>query len=295
MLKALTALVLTSMLFCQHALAYNELLLGSDSRVSDYVDIPVNPVSELDYKSKAEILQTRSRLAERECKLLKYRYQPSDVVFGQIVSSKPWWGIAGGAIFGSGDKSILGDSEESRFINNPLLLVGASPWSNEIWDQNKLSEKELSDSEFPFLWLPSIIRIFPAKKIMQIAYDVSRFNKKLKDYDRFLADREPIDEFGLVAYNARDFGYNYLYVPIEESKNIINTKGVKTPVKIEQYIHLGNSSGYPGGCNNMSPAQDELDHFQLKDLPARVKIKLWKSNPGTPSKDADMTVFIELR
>jgi len=64
---------------------------------------------------------------------------------------------------------------------------------------------------------------------------------------------------------------------------------------IKQMIHCGNSCQYAGGCNNMSPAQPDIDEFDCSQLPARANIRLWKGAPLTKDSKPDLTVFIDLR
>lgn len=56
---------------------------------------------------------------------------------------------------------------------------------------------------------------------------------------------------------------------------------------IRSFVHRGGSCGYPGGCNNGSPYQAELDHILVEELPARMVLKLWRLLPegvGTPAE-----------
>ncbi|MEZ4535682.1 MAG: hypothetical protein R3D26_11895 [Cyanobacteriota/Melainabacteria group bacterium] len=274
----------------------NELRLGK-SVADEVVEIPLQPMLELDYLSRESVLNMRKKLVDEKNSLLARPYSPESVIFSQIVSGKPWWGIIGCSVYGQGQRSIEGLSEESRFLLNPYLLVGVSSWSNEIWDLDKIQRnpKVLLQPDFPYCWQPSILRYYPARSALQVAYEVSSYNQALTKFKNYLKPGEVVDRFNLVAYNARDFGFNYLYVPVEECKNIENAEKVAAPVQIVQFIHCGGSSGYNGGCNNMSPLQKEINEFYVKALPATVKVKLWRSHPGNISRDPDCTVFIELR
>jgi len=104
-----------------------------------------------------------------------------------------------------------------------------------------------------------------------------------------------LGRFGLVAYNARDFGFQYMYVNLSKSIDIVNINGCSGPVLIKQLIHCGNSSKYPGGCNNMSPAISEIDHLAITNLPARACVSLWKNEPSSVSDKADFTFYIDFR
>lgn len=275
----------------------SELAVGPKSKVNEQtpIDVFVQPPASFNYLTKKQVLDMRQGEVDKHVELVVDRYQPSFLVFGQIEDEKPWWGIKGSFIHGSGEKSIEGDAEESRFLVNPFLLVGLNPNSAEIWDESKLSNGETDKPDFPYFWKPSIVRFWPRREIVQIAYEVSDFNKRIKQLENLLKDKTEIDQFSLVAYNARDFGYEYIYVPVNESVNIANQNDPRTPVRIQQYIHCGGSSGFPGGCNNMSPEQPQIDRFKLKQLPAKVKVLLWKTSPGSITTKPDLTVLIDLR
>jgi len=103
-----------------------------------------------------------------------------------------------------------------------------------------------------------------------------------------------INILALHAANARDSGFNYLYVEKDMSENIgsLNTQG--QAVAIPYFYHKGNSCGYPGGCNNMSPKAPDL-RVRINVLPAVIYIKLWKSKPAKTSLPADMTFIIQAR
>ena len=195
----------------------NELRLGK-SVADEVVEIPLQPMLELDYLSRESVLNMRKKLVDERNSLLARPYNPESVIFSQIVSGKPWWGIIGCSVYGQGQRSIEGLSEESRFLLNPYLLVGVSSWSNEIWDLDKIQRnpKVLLQPDFPYCWQPSILRYYPARSALQVAYEVSSYNQALTKFKNYLKPGEVVDRFNLVAYNARDFGFNYLYVPVEE-------------------------------------------------------------------------------
>jgi hypothetical protein len=91
---------------------------------SGEISIPLREPEEFDFKTKTEILDIRKGCVARCARLAPESYQPSEEVFGRIEDGKPWWGLLGLSYYGNGKDSISGASEESRFILNPLLLVG---------------------------------------------------------------------------------------------------------------------------------------------------------------------------
>jgi hypothetical protein len=100
--------------------------------------------------------------------------------------------------------------------------------------------------------------------------------------------------FALVGYNARDFGYHWLWVDPELSSNIQCVMEPKSATEIRQFIHCGGSCGYPGGCNNMSPGIAELDRMRYTALPAMAYIQLWKNKPSNVQDPPDLTFILRL-
>lgn len=192
-------------------------------------------------------------------------------------------------------RSIDGPSEESRFLLNPFLLVGANPWTAKIWAGGKITQDDLDNRDFPYTWTPEELKYWPRRRTAAVVYDVTAFNGKLKTMDAKLEITKDNNRFGLVTYNARDFGYNFLLVSDQLSSHVENAFKGKGPIEIKQYIHTGDSSNYPGGCNNMSPAMDEIDKLTLKELPARATIFLWKKRPPRVTDQPDFTFILDFK
>jgi hypothetical protein len=100
--------------------------------------------------------------------------------------------------------------------------------------------------------------------------------------------------FGLIAYNARDFGFGYLYVDPVASKNVTRRGKLDSASDLLQFIHRGPSCNIPGGCNNMSPPLPELDKWKATGLPAEAHIRLWKLRPVTVNDPPDMSFVIRM-
>jgi hypothetical protein len=217
--------------------------------------------------------------------------------------SLPWWGLQGHFYFGPGQRSTEGPTEESRFILNPYLLVGAefrglSIWSDGdrplAWDKAHITEQDLNRPDFPFYCPPSNLRWQPRAAHAEITYDLSRC---LAELNRWTL--QPLDvaqaNFDLIAYNARDMNLNYLYLALESSQNLSKHDPTPAPVAISQFIHRGNSCGYPGGCNNMSPHTPQMEGLSIERLPANAAIWLWTSKPTSLNQPPDMTFIIHFR
>ncbi|MCO6429780.1 MAG: hypothetical protein J5J00_02885 [Deltaproteobacteria bacterium] len=263
---------------------HRKLLVGSLAPNDEHLRIELNPPSEFDYRSISEILEIRKRVVEQYAVITGSSYRPSSHVFGEIVDGSPWWGLHGLYFYGPGEKGIEGPSEESRFINNPLLLVGLlepRAWVTRL-------QPAAFQEYFP---TPRSLIFFPSEAKAECVYNVSGYLKHLEG-NRYSGYQNRI--VSLSAYNARDFGYNYLYVDPANSLGIdVDSRPVK-PVPIRHYIHKGGSCGYPGGCNNMSPYQEEMQ-LKIQSLPARASIRLWRADPGAVSRREDLLFIINMK
>lgn len=261
------------------------------------VEIESNPPQCFNFASKTDILALRTHLVAMHSHtlLVGASYTPNASVFGELEDNKPWWGMQGEAVWGVGQRSIEGDSEESRFVLNPYVLVAANPYAFGIWHPDRISVQDLERPDFPYTWSPSQIRWWPQSATGQVIYDVSAYNEKLFQWRAKLKEPHIDPRFGLVAYNARDFGFNFLALDIGNSSHVKNLEKQRKPIQIKQHLHCGKSCGYAGGCNNMSPATKAIENIKYTRLPARACIHLWKEQPRSMAERPDFTFYIELK
>lgn len=267
------------------------------------IAVALNDPIELDFQKKATVYKWRKFYAGRYPQILKAlvkgSYEPSEAVFGQVEDDRPWWGLVGQMFYGPGEKSIEGRSEESRFFANPYMLVGMTsvfPTFFNIPDKSRTIELYLKpvdlywSADFSYAWVTydwSAYVVAVRKAVRR--YDGEGSSINLDDYARSL---------GLVAYNARDFGFEFLAVDTKRTRSFRPDNGGDKVIRIPQFIHKGGSCGYPGGGNNMSPRCPDLDDNRLesvKKLPAYVYLKLWSAQPDSAAKAPDMWYIIEIR
>ena len=261
----------------------NQLLIGPSAQTPGTYSIPIHPMEELDFKTKDEIYELRKKYVLGRPQLAKKNYRPSHAVFGQIESGRPWWGIHGIYFYGPGERSILGLSEETRFLSNPFLLVGLS----ELRAYPTSLSPDDSAAYYP---KPLELRWRAGDFLATVRYDVSsHFNFLLQHGYHHAGERQ----LELAAYNARDFGFNYLYVDPLKSKNIAWLNQDSEAVHLRQFLHRGGSCRYPGGCNNASPRSPELG-VRVGGPPAQAYVKLWKDKPKDVEGIADMIFIIEM-
>jgi hypothetical protein len=259
---------------------HNALAIGEAASI-DRLDIPLQPPLELDFKTRAEVLQLREQAVYSHSELLVRGYKPYAPIFGRIVDGLPWWGVKGQFYYGSGERSIEGPSEESRFILNPYLLVAAEFYT--YWDRARYPETEVSDANFRFYCAPNSLLWSPRQAYAEASYRANCIDSIGGGF------------FDLIAYNARDLNLTYLYVSYPDSQGIAHPDPPDRAYANPQFIHQGNSCGYAGGCNNMSPYTPEIDGIRIQSLPAKITIWLWKDDPGDPHQAPDMTFVLYFR
>jgi hypothetical protein len=259
---------------------HNSLAIGEAAGI-DRLDITLQPPLELDFKTRAEVLQLREQAIHSHPELLKSEYKPYKPIFGRIEDGLPWWGVKGQFYYGSGERSTEGPSEESRFILNPYLLVAAEFYTR--WDRARYPESEVGDPGFRFYCAPSSLLWYPRQAYAEASYRADCVRRIGGGF------------FDLIAYNARDLNLTYLYVSYPDSQGVIHSNPPDRAYANPQFIHQGGSCGYPGGCNNMSPYTPEIDGIRIQSLPAKVTIWLWKDDPGDPHRTPDMTFVLYFR
>jgi hypothetical protein len=245
-----------------------------------HIEIPLSPMMELNNRKKQDIYDIRRMYAEKYPQFMGANYMPSDAVFGKIEDDRPWWGILGRSYYGPGENSIQGTAEASRFIANPLLLVGLDSGHAFVVQKPGLKPRPVYPAPLHLYWQAD-------GRLAMAEYDITSFKKDSAD----IGDGVCVSgHMTLVAYNARDLGYNFLYVDATKSKFFAAKPRL---VQIAQFFHKGDSCGYAGGCNNMSPVQPELN-IVVTGLPAVAYIKLWKTQPAAPTAPADMVFVLKM-
>jgi len=272
----------------------NALAIGQQARAAD-LDIAIQLPAELDFKSKAEVLESRKAAVLRYPHLISGDYEPSDAVFGQIEDGRPWWGITGHFYLGPGERSIEGPAEEARFLLNPYLLVAAEfDGLFYSWDTRRITEGDLRRPDFPFHCEASQLRWSPREARAEVTYNVSQCLARTNPWTT-----QPLGlanaYFSLIAYNARDMNLNYIYVSYPDSRNVSKLDAPTSAYANPQYLHRGGSCGYPGGCNNMSPDTPEISWINITELPAQAVVWLWRQRPWSVKQSPDMVFVIHFK
>ncbi|MBO5997896.1 MAG: hypothetical protein J6P93_05165 [Alphaproteobacteria bacterium] len=247
------------------------LFLIASPAMAEIITFPINPPREYDFKKKKEIFSVRKKMLKEYPVFYSGKYEPTSSVFAQIEDGKPWWGLQGIECKGPGEKSIDGPSEESRFIDNPFLLVGI----DQAGAYNDGPNAHCS-GRYP---KPSNLKLNKEKRAFSVEYTLpSKWS-----------------EFDLAGRNAVDFGVPYVYADKVSGVEFTSSSNVSTDVyQFKDFIHVGGSCGYPGGCNNGSPHQPEIV-FRPKRKTGRIHLKLWRQRPNSKDDPADMTFDIKIK
>lgn len=249
-----------------------------------WLHLRINPLMEFDYRDRDFILGERQRAVEMYPDLFDPPYEPDKHVFGQMEGNKLWWGILGISYYGNTDKSTAGESEESRFILNPFILVGLDdPRAYQVMNP-ALKPKSIYPK-------PVILQIMSDRSRGLVRYNMLEMLQARQGYHQ--VEKDGKWHFDLMALNARDFGYKYLFMDLARSRKISAVTSSAQPVQNRYYVHAGPSCGQAGGCNNTSPRIPELE-ITLDGLPAEAVIKLWKEKPENAEQAADMEFTIEM-
>jgi len=271
---AVLAAVIPAWFFARRPLLNRNVLAIGEFATVESLEIQLQPLAELDFLKLSDLLQLRRQAVARYPQLMASDYRPDDAVFGELVDGLPWWGILGAYHHGRGQRSNKGASEQSLSILNPFFLAVPELYLN--WDEMDASAFATFGQEAPQFCPPKTLRWYPEASQVEASYEAACFK------------RNAATNFSLIAYNARDLNLNYMYVSYVDSRNIRKVDPPDAPYHIPQLLHRGDSCGYPGGCNNISPQTPEIDNLQILGWPAELVIWFWQDDPGTIEQSPDV-------
>lgn len=248
--------------------------------------ISVNEPIELTGKTRQEIYALRTQYVENS--IFKVPgYTPSEEVYGQIDDTKPWIAVTACRWPENSAMPTRGPSEETRFINNPTVLIGVEQGWLGI-DENKPSvfkthygETFCTSPELNFI--PKHISYDAQAKEITVVYS------KPKVYITSTNNM-----YYLNGKNARDLGFPYAYMDLSESLTVAqfaNEANISNRVvQFQDFIHVGYNCGVSGGCNNGSPNQPMLNfNGNFPQEPSQIfYFKLWRNKPHSPQDPADI-------
>lgn len=257
-------------------------LSGCRNNQDDTVNIKVNQMECFSGKTKQEIYDIRKKYVAKS--IFKSKdYEPNEEVFGQIEDGLPWRSIFTELCTFTPIAETKGWSEESRFINNPELLLGirngCGTLISKAEENNKPTYYCFSTMGY---FMPDKITYSKNKKLITVYY---------KDFHNIPSK---YISYYFETINAQDFGYKYGKMIPNNEISFKNPKdNISTRIyKFQDFIHKGDSCGVEGGCNNCSPYIEGFEFSPLLTLYNRqskeMNIKLWKERPNDDNTEADM-------
>lgn len=278
----------------------NVLAIAEFAKEKTEVKVPIFQPLPLSNLSRSEIFKIRSNFVNQTPNLLADSYSPSGIVFANMESGLPWFSNYGFFVKGQSPESMDGPSAEARYIDNPFLLVspefwGLSQWMPEgvKWNIDNISTAQFQSEDFPYYCRANSLSWWPAESKAESTYYVSDFVRRLNLYSKTpLSDAQFY--FGLTAYNARDFGFNYLAVDPKLSQNIQSLGGATTPLQITDRIV--NMEGFcvneAKSCNHSDIPMLDASKIVAGPLPAKLAVKLWYTEPASADAPANMYFYI---
>ena len=271
----------------------NVLAVKEKAKVKEPVDVPFNGTMDLNFKTRDEVLGMRTNMAMRNTlpQLLDGGvYRPTDV-FDGIKDDKTWIGLKGRTFYSNTYKCIEGLAEESRFLCTPYLLVAADVRNTAgEFDRNRYPDMEtIANSQFPQQCPPKKIILDPVNATEVVDYDVTSYRNSCNVYLRRPISIDKV-EFGLTAYNARDFGYRWMYVQPEPLSSRVQKypRLPHGPFEIKQNVSFV-------GYNDMIGDSEDFQRYQFMSVPARLVISLWKAKPQSATDPSDFTVTLNFK
>lgn len=266
----------------------NHLNVGYGVTAPDSVDVATNFAGLMNYNGKTadELYAMRTRNAGLHPELLQGAYKPTPSVF-QIESKTPWWGLKGYLFRAEDLNKTDGLSRESPFFGNPYLLVCPELYGTDLHrSPQRFSTAQSFADIFPAFEQPKSIKIFPKERREEITYDMMGYYNHVK---ALLDQPWQISGIGfdINAYNAEDFGYNYLYIEPGKSNNL--NKLPPEVIKIGQTLMVRHRDTCGPACNDID-SPDTLKGFRLKSLPASCHLLLWREKPASHLDRPDFIV-----
>lgn len=255
------------------------LFILTACKKDDTINIKINQMECFSGKTKQEIYDIRKKYVAKSI-FKSDNYEPSEEVFGQIEDGLPWRSVFTEVCHYEDNKEYetRGPSEESKFINNPAMLIGLSHFGKT----------------------PPYYRRCDGTIGWAVPYKItySKNNKLITVYYKNLhaLNRDAI--YSLETINAQDFGYKYgKMIPNNEISFLNPNDNISTRIyEFKDFIHKGNSCGVNGGCNNCSPYTEGYVFTPLLNQEEKqvkfLDFKLWKSKPENENNTCDMTYRI---
>ena len=235
-------------------------------------NIKINGLSNYNNVTKEQVYNFRKYYVNKTIFNDK-EYVPSEEVFGGINEKNKWLGIRAFSCVGPNTLAYQSMSKESKFINNPSILVGI--------DYVYFPKEYMNCSEPDYI-MPKQLSFSKDEKTFYVTYNIPE------------NQRERL--FKLVGLNARDLGFKYGFCRKVNNITFVNRADniSKDVYEFKDAIRPDASCGVKGGCNNNVSYQEEL-FFNLYSSPATFELKLWKEKHENvfAKHDMNLTIILE--
>jgi len=234
-------------------------------------NIKINGLSNYNSVSKNQIYNFRKYYVNKTI-FNDRNYTPTEEIFGGIKENHKWVGIEAYSCIGANTLAYKSMSKESKFINNPSILVGI--------DYASYPKNYMHCNEQYYL-LPNHMNFSKDDNTFYLTY--------------IIPDQQRERLFKLVGLNARDLGFKYGYCRKSNNISFVNQLDniSKNIYEFKDAIRIDSSCGVSGGCNNNISYQEEL-FFNIDSSPATFELKLWKEKPESISNKSDINFTIIL-
>lgn len=253
-----------------------------------------------DWKWK-EILQARLDVLQQYPFLLQADYKVSRSVFHKIDDTKPWLLLQNLFFYGASAAPAYGPPSDIRWIANPFILVYPEFRSFSIsgnppirWKKNIVTPEILASPSFPLYPVPGDLLWSSGAASALLSYNLSSYVDILSQY----VEQKPAltnFEFGVLAGNAQDFGYRFIYLKLGESSGISKSSEVGKVSQIFEFVLPHKMESSELVLNRSLAMTSGVSKIRVKSLPARAVFYLWKSKPGGPEEEPDFRFVLEMR
>lgn len=266
----------------------NNLDVGYSTKAPESVNIVLSGLMNYNGKTAEELYALRSKNVAAHPELLGgSSYKPSPDVFA-IDSKSPWWSMKGYLFRSMIVDHTGGVSRESAYFGNPFLLVSPEWYGNDLHiPSGRFPNGDAFANVYPTYVPPMTVKIVPKEKREELSFEIMSYYNNVKSIQDGLY---PITQIGfdLCAYNARDFGYNYIYVDANNTSNI--NKLPPEVISINQALGAKTRNTCAPSCNDEIGTPDELVGFRVKNIPAKIRLLLWQKKPTSHLAPHDFQV-----
>lgn len=278
----------------------NRLLVGSAATIPDAYPLKLRLPTELDGKTSNDIIEIRKRAVAPHDKMIAEGYEPHSAAFTALSDQSVWLGTLGKFGYADPQMATEGPADATRWLLNPLLLVGADVWPiNPSLERMKIEPSTFGmrrvqrylqgDSDLPFVCEPVGLIWEPTKSRGIVTYDVGSFLTDRRKSDKKQVVLTTMAEVDFNMFNARDLNFRYCYTSPKFAKNITIRGVSEMPFEITDALDADDS-----GSLTAIPTWPAGKFLLTGEYPASIEFLLWKEKPSAgTTPDVRFTIRFE--